>query len=142
MARISFSLDGVGAADYVLPYNPIELYVPQAQLDGNSNSVQTIDGETITFYGYHDSRRGKMTWRGYPSDTTSLGTAFAAMLTELSGYVGNYRWMHFGDIGSAYGIYLDTGWSKIKVISLNRSLRSSGGTRFDAVELIWEDAEE
>ena len=142
MARISFSLDGVGVADYVLPYNPVALEVPQARLDGNSTSVQTIDGESITFYGYHDSRRGKMTWRGYPSDSSALGTAFAAMLTELAAYVGNYRWMHFGDIGDAYGIYLDTSWKKIKIISLNRSLRSGGGTTFDPVELIWEDAEE
>ncbi len=70
-----------------------------------------------------------------------ISSAFAAMITELESYAGGYRWLHFQDLAAAYGVYEGATYTKIKVISVNKSLRPGGRAIFDPVELIWEDAE-
>jgi len=143
MPRISFSSDNVGSGDlYELSYNPVEIDAPTARLSDVANSVETVDGESITFYPYHDSRRGAMRWRGYRSDTSVTGVAFEAQVAALKLYVGTYVYMSFMDIADAFGVYPSDQWQKIKVISVNTSLRSGGSTIYDPVELIWEDVEE
>ena len=139
MVRIRLSDASDGDPCYEFAYNPVEIYCPTAMLGEIANSVETMDGESVTFYPYHDSRRGKLVWRGYPADTSVLGVAFGTMITTLNGYVGNYKYMNFGDIASAYNVY--TGWTKVKIIAIDKALRSGGGTIYDLVEMIWEDAE-
>jgi len=144
MAKIQFADDNVGSSNnYELTYNPVEIDAPTGRASEVANSVETVDGETITFYPYLDTRRGAMRWRGYRSDTSVTGVAFEAQVVELEGYVGTYKYMWFGDLATASGVYLDTpGWTRIKVISVNKSLRSGGSIIYDPVELIWEDVEE
>ena len=50
--------------------------------------------------------------------------------------------MSFMDIADAFGVYPSDQWQRIKVISVNTSLRSGGSTIYDPVELVWEDVEE
>jgi len=143
MPKISFADDNVGATGlYELTYNPIEIDAPTARLSDVANSVETVDGESITFYPYHDSRRGSMRWRGYRSDTSVVGVAFEAQITALKLYVGTYKYMAFGDIADAFGVYPNDQWQRIKVVSINTSLRGSGSTIYDPVEFVWEDVEE
>lgn len=140
MPKIRLANDVAGSGAYEFTYNPVEIDCPQARLSGVAKSKETIDSESITFYPYFDSRRGSMKWRGYPKDTSALGTAFNTMLnTYLRTYAGGYKWMHFGDIAAAYDQY-ET-WTKVKIISVNATLRPGGGQRYDPVELVWENAE-
>jgi hypothetical protein len=145
MAKIQFADDNVGSSNnYELTYNPVEIDAPTARAGEIANSVETVDGESITFTPYHDSRRGYMRWRGYRSDTSATGVAFEDMIEELEGYVGGYKYMYFGDLTTAFGVYPDVpdGWQKIKVIAVNKSVRSGGSIIYDPVELVWEDVEE
>ena len=139
MAKITFYSDVGGSNPYELPYNPVEIDCPQARLSGAAKSKETVDGESITFYPYLDSRRGSMRWRGYRKDTTTLGIAFFTMVGVLRGYAGGYRYMNFQDIAAAYDVYETH--TKVKIISVNATLRSGSGQTYDPVELIWEDAE-
>lgn len=139
MAKITLYSDVGGSDPYEFPYNPVEIDVPQARLSGAAKSKETVDGESITFYPYFDSSRGSMRWRGYRKDTTALGVAFFAMVGVLRGYAGGYRYMNFQDIGPAYDVYETN--IKVKIISINATLRSGGGQVYDPIELVWEDAE-
>jgi len=143
MPKISFADDNVGSGGlYELSYNPVEIDAPTSRLSDVANSVETVDGESITFYPYHDSRRGAMRWRGYRSDESVTGLAFEAQVAALKLYVGTYKYMSFMDIADAFGVYPSDQWQKIKVISVNTSLRSGGSTIYDPVEFVWEDVEE
>jgi len=143
MPRISFSTDNVGAViDYELSYNPIEIDAPTARPSDVAKSVETVDGEAITFNPYFDSRRGSMRWKGYRSDTSVTGLAFEAQIVALRLYVGTTIYMSFMDIADAFGVYPSDQWQKIKVIAVNVSLRSGSSTIYDPVEFVWEDVEE
>lgn len=143
MPKISFANDNVGATGlYELTYNPIEIDAPTARASDVANSVETVDGEAITFYPYFDSRRGVMRWRGYRSDTSVTGVAFEAQVLILKGYVGIYKYMSFQDLYTAFGVYPNDQWQKIKIISVNKSVRSGGSIIYDPVELVWEDVQE
>jgi len=143
MPKIQFADDNVGSTNnYELTYNPVEIDAPTARAGEIANSVETVDGESITFTPYHDSRRGYMRWKGYRSDTSTTGVAFEAMITELEGYVGSYKYMSFQDLYTAFGVYPTAQWQKIKVIAVNKSVRSGGSIIYDPVELVWEDVEE
>jgi len=143
MPKISFADDNVGSGGlYELTYNPIEIDAPTARRSDVANSVETVDGETITFYPYLDTRRGSMRWRGYLSGASAVSVAFEAQVVILEGYVGSYKWMSFQDLYTAFGVYPNAQWQKIKVISVNKSVRSGGSIQYDPVELVWEDVEE
>ena len=144
MPKIQFADDNVGASNnYELTYNPVEIDAPTGRRGEVAESVETVDGESITFYPYLDTRRGSMRWRGYRSDASVTGIAFEAQIVELESYIGSYKYMWFADLTTAFGVYSDTpGWTKIKVISVNKSVRSGGSIIYDPVELIWEDVEE
>ena len=68
--------------------------------------------------------------------------AFEAMIDELLLYDGSYKYMSFQDLYTAFGVYPNDQWQKIKVISIDKSVRSGGSTIYDPVTLIWEDVEE
>ena len=146
MPKISFANDNVGATGlYELTYNPVEIDAPTARKSDVVNSVDTVDGESITFYPYFDSRRGSMRWRGYRSDASVTGVAFELMINDATGlgsYVGQYKYMSFQDLYTAFGVYPNDQWQRIKIISLNKSVRPGGSIIYDPVELIWEDVEE
>ena len=139
MPKISLSNDASGTPLSEFTYNPVEIDCPQARLSDVAKSKETVDGESITFYPYFDSRRGSMRWRGYPKDTSALGIAFNAQIIMMRGFVGIDTWMHFQDIAGAYDQY-ET-WTKVKIISVNTTLRSGGGQVYDPVEIVWENAE-
>ena len=140
MAKISLADNASGTSPDEFTYNPSEIDAPQARLSGAANSVETIDGESITFYPYLDSRRGSMRWRGYPADgTTTLSSNFNTQISMMQGYIGTDCWMHFQDISADLNIY--TAWTKVKIIAVNVTLRSGGGRTYDPVELVWENAE-
>jgi hypothetical protein len=141
MPKIRLANDSGGGGSYEFTYNPSEIDIPQANLGNVAVSVDTIDGESVTFYPYLDTRRGVMRWRGYPAaDGSTISTNFNTMLnTYLRTYVGGYKYIHFGDISAAYDVY-ET-WTKVKIIAVNVSLRSGGSQIYDPVELVWENAE-
>jgi len=135
MARIKFANDGEGTGEYELTYNPVELDAPQANDEGLKNSIPTLDGESVTFTKYFDNRRGRMIWRGFPSDHA----AFSAQLSVIEAYEGNVKYLKMEDVGVALSIY-ET-YTKIKVIAVNRVIRSGAGLTYEIIELVWENAE-
>jgi hypothetical protein len=137
--RIIFYSDVGGSNPYELPYNPVQIDCPQARLSGAAKSKETTDGESITFYPYLDTRRGSLTWRGYPKDDSTLGVAFHTMVGVLRGYAGGYRYMNFQDIAQAYDFFESN--TKVKIISVDASLRSGGSQKYDPVVLVFELAE-
>lgn len=141
MPKIMFNSSASDSGAYELTYNPVEIDAPQARASEIANSVDSMDGESITFNPYFDTRRGSMTWRGYPGDTsTTLGAAFETQLTTLEGYVGDDPfYMHFKDLGDKFGVYAT--WTAIKIIAVNKTIRSGAGTTYDPVTLVWENAE-
>jgi len=139
MPKISLADNSGGTSPDEFTYNPVEIDCPQARISGSTKSVETVDGESITFYPYFDSRRGAMRWRGYPKDASTLGVAFQAQIDLLRTYIGTDTWMHFQDISGAYDQY--ESWIKVKIISINTTLRTGGSQIYDPVELIWENAE-
>lgn len=136
MAKISLSTNGTTAA-YTFTYNPSEIDIPQAaDLSGIYNSVETVDGESITFQRSFDSRRGKLIWRGYPYDHT----AFSAQLSSMGGYIGtDPLYVKFEEIGTAINRY--TSYTPIKIISIDRKIRQGGAIIYDSVELVFEEVE-
>lgn len=139
MTRITFYSDVGGSNPYELPYNPVEINVPTARKSEIAKSKETVDGESITFYPYLDSRRGSLTWRGYPKDDSALGTAFHTMVGILRGYAGGYRYMNFQDIAAAYDFFETN--TKVKIISIDASLRNGSAQKYDPVVLVFELAE-
>ena len=135
MDRIKFATDDQGSDEYVLTYNPCEIHVPRAEHEGKTNSVESLDGEAVTFVKYFDTRRGRMFWKGWLTDHI----AFAAQLSELATYEGDYMYMDMGSIGDALSEYVT--WTKVKIVAINRVLREGGALQYDHVELVWEDAE-
>jgi len=139
MPKIRLADNSGGTTPDEFTYNPVEIDCPQARISGSTKSKETVDGESITFYPYFDSRRGSMKWRGYPKDTSTLGVAFQAQIDLMRTYIGTDTWMHFGDIAASYDQY--ESWIKVKIISINTTLRTGGGQTYDPCEMIWENAE-
>ncbi|MHA1952323.1 MAG: hypothetical protein ACW96U_00035 [Candidatus Heimdallarchaeaceae archaeon] len=143
--RIRFNQSASPTNAYECTYNPVSISVPQSVNSEIRNSVETIDGEAVTFEPYFDSRRGRLTWRGFPSDHTSFNTQLSELATLVFPNDGDYTdangysYMHMGDIGTPLGVY--TTWTKIKVISVDRKLREGGRAIYESIDLIWEDAE-
>jgi hypothetical protein len=81
-----------------------------------------------------------MRWRGYPADgTTTLSSNFNDQIDAMQSYIGTDCWMNFGDISADFEVY--TTWTKVKIIAVNITLRSSGVRIYDPVELVWENDE-
>ena len=135
MARMDFADDAGGTGLYTLTYNPVSVTAPQSKPDEIKKTVVPIDGEGITFTPALDTRRGKLTWKVFRADNTS----FITMLSELATYVGGYKYMKWNEVGTALSIY--TTYTKVKIISLNKTVRDGGAIIYDSVELVWENAE-
>jgi len=136
MAKIKFADDVGGSGEYEVTYNPVEVIVPQSMDEQIKKTVNTIDGEGITFTPYHDSRRGKLIWRGFPGDHTN----FITQLSEIVTYVDGYKYIKFdADLATALGVYAT--YTKVKIIAVNKKIRPGGAIIYDSVEIVWEEAE-
>ena len=139
MALTRIQFDGTsdhGTVDYTLPINPAEIVLPQTIDSDYKKSMNPIDGESIVFTPAFDNRRGKLIWRGFPTDHT----IFSGMATILETYItsGIDRYMHLQDIGTPVGM---GAWNYIKPISIDKKLRGGGPLIWDEYSFVFELAE-
>lgn len=140
--RIQFSDSSSGSSPYTLTINPVDVVIPHAWLEGIQHSKKPVDGASIIFEEYFDTRRGKLIWSRIPADSSTLGSNFSTQLSILEGYVGSEKYMHLKDISIPLGVF--DSWdssAKIKVIAVNKSLVPGGSLRYDKVEFVFEKAE-
>jgi len=146
MTRISFNTSASHTNEDLLVLNPVDVSLPFVDgVDENSTSHEVIDGESIVFEKYFDSRRCKLIWENVPSDLSLSGQNVMTYQFDgmLATYVGSNVYMNLGDIGDAIGgDYSSSNWIYIKGISLNKKIRKGRSIHFSKIEFVFELAEE
>ena len=138
MTRIQFSTNGSAVA-YTLVLNPVDVDLPSAQPANAIESQDVIDGESITFEPYIDTRRHKLIWENIPAENYTIATTFNNQLTALANYVDTNCYIRMNEVGTAYGAF--TSWTYIKGIEINKYLRRGGPLVYSRVEYVFELAE-
>jgi len=137
MANIKFRVNG--SEETTLTYNPYKIIIPQSIESKINKDSKTIDGESIVFKQAFNPLRGSLIWTGFPTSHSS----FRSQVDYMDSLVGKRVEMSFGgnsdELGYALGVYLV--YTPVKIISLDKSVRSGGRIVYDAVSLVFENAE-
>jgi len=139
MPRVQFSADGI-SSDYELSFNPVQVDLPSGQPSTAKVSKTPLEGESITFEPYLDTRRHKLIWRRVPYDGGNIATILNAQWASLLTYVDTHFYIHLQDIGTPAGVFDD--WVYVKGISLDKTLDSGGRFIYSEVVFMFELAEE
>lgn len=138
--RIQFADSSDGQTNYYeLTLNPVQVDIPLTNKSLFKKSVETIDGESIVFEPAFDSRRCKLIWKNIPYNYTIGGNNIQDQIDTLESYVDKYKYINFGDIAPALGVFVN--WTKVKILSLDKSLRDDGGLWYETIVLVFELAE-
>ena len=139
LSRVRFATDDMGSDEYVLILNPTDINIPQAMNNEIKKAEPIIDGETIIFEPYLDTRRGSLMWENIPTDLSINGTAFQNQIDELDSYVGTYKYMDLGTVGDTLGVF--GGYTYVKIIAQDKKFLRGGRLVWSKIELFFELAE-
>jgi len=140
MTRVKFADSDSGSGEYTVVINPTDIKIPWAVNSEIKKSNPVIDGESILFEPYFDTRRGQLIWENIPTDFSYGGSTIQSQISELDDYIGSYKYIDLGDIGSALDVM--NGYTKVKIIAQDKILARSGKLIYSKIILHFELAED